>query len=807
MFQKPASAAGAFSKPFQVNEKLEARAAAQVVQIDRETTYESGAPVYNSLSRLSISQQRLALPVYKARRQFLYLVEKYQVVVVVGETGSGKTTQLPQYLVEAGWSCGGGKQVGCTQPRRVAATSVATRVAEEMSCNLGTKVGYSIRFDEMASEETVIKYLTDGMLLRECMVDPLLTRYSVIMIDEAHERSLHTDVILGLLKKILSKRSDLRVVVSSATINAQDIKDFFETNRTRDEKKDSCRIMSIEGRTYPVDVHYLVEPVSDYNEAAVQTVLDIHRTQPEGDVLVFLTGQEEIDRVVLSLQDRGDSRLRVLPMYSGLSADKLPLVFEAPPARTRKVIVATNIAETSITIDGIVYVVDCGFAKIRAYNARLGIETLVVQAISQATAKQRAGRAGRNRAGKCYRLFTEEDFHRLTPLPVPEMQRTNLTPVVLCLKSMGIDNILHFDFMTPPPVGNLIRSLEILYSLGALDNDAKLTTPVGTTMAEFPVDPYMAKIVSSVYNPPLLTLPQLLSSGEEYKCSEEVLTIAAMLSVQTVWSFTYEQRHNADGARRKFAVYEGDHLTLLNVYNSFLAKNKNRDWCKSNFMNYRALIRAMDVRNQLKKYLKRWRVPVVSTTNSSNITKCILSGYFANVARLQPDGSYRTLRSNQSLYIHPISVLNNSNPEWVLYHEVVQTNKVYMREVTTIDSAWLSVIAPQFYEVNTKSSQHMRSLEEKEDVNETASVFSPAPNDGALLSLSSEGAVLFASKDGVKISITFINPTMPLPEPRSSGFCVCAGLDPLQQALCMPQFTRHLHALPVMGEGVPLPGQ
>jgi ATP-dependent RNA helicase DDX35 len=502
----------------------------EATQLDRETEKEANVVVYNKHENLSINAQRARLPIFQNKIHILYLLENYPTVIIVGSTGCGKTTQIPQYLHENGWTVGG-RCIACTQPRRVAATSVAARVAYEMGVKLGEEVGYSVRFDDCSDpEKTRIKYLTDGMLLREMMLDPLLTKYSVVMLDEAHERSLYTDILIGLIKKVQKKRRDLRVIVSSATVDAEEFKEFFTTsnNWVNPSLKENVAILSIEGRQYPVDIYYTSSPVSDYLQAALNTVFEIHLKEPPGDILVFLTGQEEIESLVKKIKEKNamyqnrELGLKVLPLYAGLSMEQQLKPFRPAPPKTRKVIVATNIAETSVTIDGIVYVIDCGFVKIRAYNPKTGMESLVVVPCSQSSCNQRAGRAGRVKAGKCFRLFTEESFHSLPPKPIPEMQRSNLAMVVLQLKAMGIDNVLYFDFMSPPPAEAMIRALELLYALGALDDSAKLTSTFGVKMAEFPTDPQMSKM--------------LLSSGE-FGCSEEILTIAAMLSIQSAWVF------------------------------------------------------------------------------------------------------------------------------------------------------------------------------------------------------------------------------------------------------------------------------
>lgn len=655
----------------------------------------SNAAVYNPNSFLSMSLQRQKLPIFMHRTNILYLLEKYETVVIVGETGSGKSTQIPQYLHESGWTSEKWK-ICVTQPRRVAVVTVATRVAEERGSFVGGEVGYCIRFDDCCDPEaTRVKFVTDGVLLRETMSNPLLSEYSVIMLDEAHERTLHTDIMIGLLKKIKKKRKDLRIIVSSATLDAEMFKEFFNTNITSDRSKDTAVILSVKGRSYPVDIHYTLSPVPDYLKSTVDTVMGIHREEPHGDILAFLTGQDEVESVVSLLIERarslpkGSPHVQVLPMYSGLPQTEQMLVFKPPPPNTRKVVVATNIAEASITINGIVYVIDCGFVKIRAYSPKAGVESLVVVPVSKASANQRAGRAGRVRSGKVYRLYTEQDFVALKPATVPEMQRCNMAAVLLQLKCLGIDNVLRFNFPARPPAHNMIRGLELLYALGALDANGKLMDPLGTNMAEFPTNPMIAKM--------------LLSSGE-FGCSEEILSIAAMLQIQNIFLSPSKQKTAADNAKRKFAVYEGDHITLLNVYEAFLKFKKSSRWCHEHFLNYKGLCHAVKIREQLKRLLLQFKVSLISCDGDVDaISQCIVSGFFANAARLHPSGSYRTVRDDHPLHIHPTSILyTETPPQWVVYHEILQTSKEYMRDVTKIDPSWLYKLAPQYYEYGTE---------------------------------------------------------------------------------------------------------
>ena len=547
----------------------------------------------------------------------------------------------------------------------MAATTVATRVAEEVGCTIGEEVGYSIRFEDLTSAKTRIKFLTDGLLLREALADPLLSRYSVIMVDEAHERSLSTDILLGVLKKIRKKRPDLRIVVSSATLQAEDFLRFYSSSEYEadDDKRENSlgTIISLEGRMFPVDTLFLEEPAEDYVERAVKTVFDIHSSEPDGDILIFLTGREEIDTAVQLIADRGASlhpraqKVLSLPLYAGLTSEQQLYVFEPAPENTRKVIVSTNIAEASVTIDGIVYVIDCGFVKLRAYNPKTGIETLTATPVSKASATQRAGRAGRTKPGKCYRLYTQSAYESLSDATVPEVQRSNLAPVILQLKALGIDNVLRFDFLTPPPAELVIRALELLYSLGALDDYAKLTRPLGVRMAELSVEPMMAKV--------LLSAPTM-------GCLSEILSIAAMTSLQgAVWFHHEGEKKATESSRRKFAAEEGDHLTLLNVYQAFVTKGrKDSKWCRDNHLNYKSMTRAVSVRSQLKRYLERFNINVDESlavdkrsedvrNSGERIRKCLTMGYFAHAARMQPDGTFKTVNGAVTLHAHPSSLM------------------------------------------------------------------------------------------------------------------------------------------------------
>ena len=536
-----------------------------------------------------------------------------------------------------------------------------------MRCELGQDVGYSIRFENRVSETTRIKFLTDGLLLREALVDPLLARYSVIMVDEAHERSLSSDILLGLLKKIRKKRPELRIIVSSATIQAEEILRFFANDDIQNESEgqDSLasigKIISLEGRMYPVDILYLEEPSENYLETALRTVVDIHKNEAEGDILLFLTGRDEIERALDMIAEEAANlegklpTLQPLPLYAGLPTEQQMYVFEPAAENTRKVICSTNIAEASVTVDGIVYIVDCGFVKLRAYNPLTGIETLTAVPISKASATQRAGRAGRTRSGKCFRLYTEESFQELDDNLPPEIQRSNLAPLILQMKALGIDNIARFDFLTPPPAELIVRGLELLYSLGALDDYARLMKPLGIQMAELSVEPMMAKV---------------LLSASSFGCLSEILSIAAMTSLQSsVWFDHDDQKKVMETARRKFAAEEGDHLTLLNAYQAFVTKGKKESkWCRDHYLNYKSMTRAVSIRNQLRAYLERFGVNVQESLSAPDIRRaggidiaekilrCLTTGYFAHAARMQADGSFKTVNGTV-LWAHPSSIM------------------------------------------------------------------------------------------------------------------------------------------------------
>ncbi|KAF3938543.1 hypothetical protein ABW19_dt0208119 [Dactylella cylindrospora] len=631
----------------------------------------------------TLREQREYLPAFAVREELLRVIRDNQVIIVIGETGSGKTTQLTQFLYEDGY----GKQgmIGCTQPRRVAAMSVAKRVSEEMEVKLGSTVGYAIRFEDCTSDETIIKYMTDGVLLRESLVDPMLEKYSCIIMDEAHERALNTDVLMGLIKKILARRRDLKLIVTSATMNAERFSRFFG----------GAPEYTIPGRTFPVDVLWSKSPCEDYVDAAVKQVLSIHLGQPTGDILVFMTGQEDIEATCEVIAERlaqlnDPPKLLILPIYSQMPADLQAKIFDKAEAGTRKVIVATNIAETSLTVDGIMYVVDAGYSKLKVYNPRMGMDTLQITPISQANSGQRSGRAGRTGPGKAYRLYTEVAFkNEMYIQTIPEIQRTNLSNTVLLLKSLGVKDLLEFDFMDPPPQETMTTSLFDLWALGALDNIGELTS-LGKSMASFPMEPALSK---------------LLIMSVEYGCSEEMLTIISMLSVPSVFYRPKERQEESDAAREKFFVPESDHLTLLHVYSQWKSNGFSDGWCIKHFLHPKALRKAREIRQQLLDIMKFQKLEITSCGTDWDVArKCICSGYFAQAAKVKGIGEYINLRTSVTVQLHPTSALYGLGflPDYVVYHELILTSKEYMSTVTAVDPHWLAELGGVFYSIKEK---------------------------------------------------------------------------------------------------------
>ena len=635
-------------------------------------------------------KKRMSLPVWSSRKQILELVEKNRIVIIQGETGSGKTTQIPQFLLDAGYYGG----IVCTQPRRVAAMSIAKRVSQEMEVELGEQVGYTVRFDDKTSKNTLIKYVTDGLLLKEATTDHTLKKYQIIIIDEAHERTLSTDILFGFLKELMEKRKELKLIIMSATFDIEKFQNYFD-----------APLAIIKGRTYPVDIIYLSSPTDDYVDCAVKKVIQIHKEEKPGDILLFLTGEEEIESACQQIRDGieelGDEvgYANVIPIYSTLPPYLQEKIFEPPPEtnprgiKGRKIVVATNIAESSITIDGIVYVVDPGFTKQKVFNPRGKMESLLINIISKENADQRAGRAGRTKPGKCFRLYTEESYQKeLKKSSIPEILRSNITSVVLNLLKLGINDLVHFDFIDPPAPETMMRAIEMLNYLGAMDDDGKLTE-LGSQMNQFPLEPELSKMVLA---------------GVKYKCINDMLTLAATLSVKSPFLRPRGKENEADSKKYQFTHHTGDHITLIMAFNAFKKNEFSKDWCRDNFINFRTMKAIDNVRGQLADILTKMNIIVpqndynneIKGKRERRIIKSLIAGYFSQVAHLESAGYYITVKDNQYVFIHPSSYLHGSRKAtWVLFQEFVLTSKNYIRTVTEIQPEYLLQVAPHYFDL------------------------------------------------------------------------------------------------------------
>ncbi|XP_061819111.1 ATP-dependent RNA helicase DHX33 [Nerophis lumbriciformis] len=633
----------------------------------------------------TIDDQRRQLPIYQARNQLLHHLRQLHNAILIGETGSGKTTQIPQYLYEAGI----GRQglVAVTQPRRVAAISLAGRVAEEKRTHLGKLVGYSVRFEDVTSSETKLKFMTDGMLLREAISDPLLLHYTVVILDEAHERTVHTDVLFGVVKTAQRRRKELnkiplKVIVMSATMDVDLFSEYF--NRSP--------VLYLEGRQHPIQIYYTKRPQSDYLQAALVSVFQIHQEAPPShDILVFMTGQEEIEALARTCRDIAKhlpdncGSMLVVPLYASLPPTQQLRVFRDAPKGCRKVILSTNIAETSVTISGVKYVIDTGMVKAKRFNPDSGLEVLAVQQVSKAQAWQRAGRSGRKESGFCYRLYTEQEFDKFIPMTVPEIQRCNLASVMLQLMALGIQDVMNFDFMSKPSAEALRSAVEHLELLGAVERNHEhvVLTGLGKKMSRFPLEPRYAKTI-------------LLSSN--YSCSEEMLSMVSLLSVDTVLYNPPARREEVLAIRKKFMSSEGDHMTLLNIYRAFQKVNGNKEWCRENFVNSRNMSLVKEVRAQLREICLKLNLKLESCgADTGKIRQCIAHGMFINAAELQPDGSYLALDTRQPVAIHPSSVLFQAKPAYVVFNELLHTSRCYMRDLCLVDADWLLHAAPQYF--------------------------------------------------------------------------------------------------------------
>ena len=738
----------------------------------------SGGKSLSSLKKRAVDllPNRNALPISSHRDEICTQLRGKDLLLLVGETGSGKSTQVPQFLLHEPWckpqnivlagnavSAHGGdarttrvRVGGCiaiTQPRRVAAISLARRVAEEMGTPLGksspaSQVGYSVRFDTSTSPSTKIKFLTEGMLLQEMLRDPWLREYSVVIVDEVHERGVNVDLLLGFLKRLTGGRQEgrgaipIKAVVMSATAEMEKIQQFFEAvdenqpastvdgayapsetdsewsgisegdkpGRTRHRENRSISssgaagsndpqvaVCRIEGRQYPVKTVYSPGAVSDVLDAALERIFQIHLHEPlPGDILVFLTGQETVENLeslcherALSLDFRYIPKLLILPLFAALPQSAQQQVFESPPPRTRKVIIATNIAETSVTVPGVRFVIDSGKCKKKHFRSRLGLDSLLVKAISKSAANQRKGRAGREAPGTCYRLYTEESYLSLHQDNDPEILRCDLTQMVLGLKARDVEDVVNFPFLTPPTRDALERALLHLLRLKAIDETGQISL-LGVQIARLPISPGLARVLLAAAQP-------------EHNCLDQCVDIISALSAENVFlnTSTEEKKEEADSARRDLYRREGDHLTLLATVQAYASENADRKaWCEKRLVSHRAMQAVMDVRKQLAVQSKSLLADGASTVSSSKddmelparILKAFLTGFATNTARLMPDGTYKTVVGNQLVAIHPSSVLFARKVEAIMYNEFVFTQKSYARGVSAVQLNWIGAM-------------------------------------------------------------------------------------------------------------------
>ncbi|KIJ20501.1 hypothetical protein PAXINDRAFT_96688 [Paxillus involutus ATCC 200175] len=653
-----------------------------------------------SQSTTPLQKQREQLPIAKGRDALIREIRDNDVTILLGETGSGKTTQVPQYILEAGLA--GKGMIAVTQPRRVAATSLAARVAAEKNVKVGGLIGYSVRFDEACCAETKIKYVSDGMLVRELLSDPLLSRYSVIVLDEAHERTLRTDFLIANLKTIHAKRNTasdakgkgkspaselnpLKIIVMSATLDAERFSRFYN----------NARILYVKGRQHPVQTFHTAVSQTDYVDSALRTFFQIHIDKPPGDVLIFLPGQEDIESIEKSIRMYAkrlpEERMHVLicPMYASLPPSQQARIFSSTPTNTRKCILATNIAETSITIPGIKYVIDTGKCKEKRYLSKDtggGFDTLLTRDITKSSAMQRAGRAGREGPGFCFRLYTEEAFSNMAVSSEPEIRRCSLTQSVLQLKCLGQD-LEAVEFMDPPDINSVISALKTLWVLGALDNAKNLTT-LGLQMASFPVEPYLARIILA---------------STTYGCPSEVIDIVSLLSSSSkLFLDISDQRDAITEARSKFKHPSGDHLTMLNALRSYQeiaaseSKGSRKEWCRQHFVNERTFMEALKIRDQLRLTCQRvgldWRAS--KKDMEEPVLRCFTAGLVQQSALLQPDGSYKQLMGGAVVKIHPGSTLCDKKVPAIIFDELVYTSQIYARGVSAVPRSFFSGVTP-----------------------------------------------------------------------------------------------------------------
>ncbi|KAF1362455.1 P-loop containing nucleoside triphosphate hydrolase protein [Lizonia empirigonia] len=686
------------------------------------TKPQQNIPPHLLRKRDELLPKRKALPIWPQADSIKAALKKNNVLVLTGETGSGKSTQVPQFLLDEKWCT---KGIAITQPRRVAAISLARRVAEEMGSYMGSqspmaKVGYSVRFDNATGPNTKIKFLTEGMLLQEMLRDPIMSQYSAVVVDEVHERSVNVDLILGFLKNLVSdieqsgkkRQQPLKVVIMSATADVEAFVGFFDetgtsTNPTSAPNGDvtmpdaqaESRVSKcfVEGRQFPVKTVHLPSPTQDWVESALKLIFQIHYKEPlPGDILVFLTGQDTIEGLEKLVNDYAEGmdnevpKLLVLPLFAALPQHAQQRIFEPTPVRTRKVILATNIAETSVTVPGVRFVIDCGKSKTKQFRSRLGLESLLVKPISKSAAIQRKGRAGREAPGQCYRLYTEQGYNEMEERTTPEILRCDLSQAILTMKARSINDVLNFPFLDRPPREALEKALLHLLHLQAL-TETGTVSEIGLKIAKFPLTPTLGRVLVEAAKP-------------ERDCLLDVIDVISALSVENVFLnlVTEERKEEAEEARRELFRREGDHMTLLVTVQRYAEEQSDRKaWCVKHFVSHRAMQNVMNVRKQLRQQCQQLKllsagddqdISSPSEERTQAILACMLRGFVANTARMMPDGSYKTLNGNQLVAIHPGSVLFGRKVEAIVFNEFVFTGKAWARGVSAVQLDWVAEV-------------------------------------------------------------------------------------------------------------------
>lgn len=623
------------------------------------------------------------LPINQKRQEITDLIANHSVVIIAGETGSGKTTQIPKICLSMGLGEAG--IIGHTQPRRIAARTVAARISEELKTQLGQVVGYKIRFSDKTAIETTVKVMTDGILLAEIKNDPMLKRYSTLIIDEAHERSLNIDLILGYLKGLLLKRSDLKVIITSATIDPEKFSKFF----------DLAPILEVSGRTYPVDVWYRPLVGTD-EEKSIHQVEGILKAVDEvsrlgrGDILVFLNGEREIHETSEALRKHHPPHTEIQPLYARLNAQQQNQVFK--PAVGRRIVLATNVAETSLTVPGIQFVIDAGFARISRYNHRNQVQRLPIEPISQASANQRKGRCGRVMAGVCVRLYSEEDFLSRPAFTEPEILRTSLVGVILHMLVVGITDIEVFPFLDPPDTRHIRDGFRLLEQLGAITPEKEpVLTNLGRHLSRLPLDPILGTIILSAV---------------KYGSLSEILIIVSALSLQDVRERPLEYQAQADEKHKQYQEQGSDFLAYLKLWEVIhqqrktLSNNQFKTWCRNEFLSFVRIQDWRDIHQQLSHLMTEMGYRMNQTeAGFAEIHQALLSGLLSNIASLAEKNIYLGIR-NTKFSIFPGSVLFAKSPKWLLAFEIVETQRLYARTVAKILPEWIENIAGHLFKIH-----------------------------------------------------------------------------------------------------------